>query len=675
MKELHIKANVEGTDEINKLNKSLETTNEEVAENTDLVDDNTKAVNKLAEAVDKLTDATKETGIAGTKSAKQQVKGLKSVDVGLKSVAKASGVIFLLNKGFEFLTSVLEKQQPVLDFLDTTMTAIALGVETVSDTLKTVIDRVSESTENFDALEKVFKNTFTIVKNLVSLALIPMKFSFIELKTVALALKLAYENIFGDDTSIKKAQDDLLAVKQDLIDLKDDAIESGKAIIESGKAIGDNFAEAIDEVKNISAVVGEEFGKIDAKRLLDQAKLTTALKNQAILRSAINEKLLQEFDAQAEKNREARDNINLTFKERQKASDGLKKTLEDQGKLMVENADIVIRAAQAELATNKGNIELQAKLITAQKERADVIATVIGFQTEQLEQDRMLNIEKIDAANAEIDKELEKTNILIESEATKLENVITANKAKVQSYIDAGATEVQGYRDAVAELEISEIEKTKAIKDETDKQKSIREAAAKKEIADALKAKQARIKLAGDAFNTISLLTDAFAKDNEKSQKRAFQIKKAASLALATIETFQAAQSAYASQLSIPTPDAPIRAAIAAGLAVAQGLARVAVISKTKFETTSAPAAPAVSTPSLPEISAEASTASNNFASGVGGTPSEFNQQQLFGVGAGEEVGGGAGINQPQRVVVLESDITTTQNRVKTIESNNEFGG
>jgi len=56
---------------------------------------------------------------------------------------------------------------------------------------------------------------------------------------------------------------------------------------------------------------------------------------------------------------------------------------------------------------------------------------------------------------------------------------------------------------------------------------------------------------------------------------------KALAIASTTFSTYQAAQAAYASQFLIPTPDAPVRAAVAAGIAVAQGLARVAQIVKT----------------------------------------------------------------------------------------------
>lgn len=98
------------------------------------------------------------------------------------------------------------------------------------------------------------------------------------------------------------------------------------------------------------------------------------------------------------------------------------------------------------------------------------------------------------------------------------------------------------------------------------------------------KAKEQEIELTLQGLTAIQGLADAFAGKSTESQKRAFQIKKAASLAQATIETYQAAQSAYASQMTIPTPDAPIRANIAAAIAIASGLARVAVIAKTKFE-------------------------------------------------------------------------------------------
>jgi len=85
------------------------------------------------------------------------------------------------------------------------------------------------------------------------------------------------------------------------------------------------------------------------------------------------------------------------------------------------------------------------------------------------------------------------------------------------------------------------------------------------------------------SLSIISDLAEAFAGDSERQQKKAFQIQKGVSIATATIDTYLAAQGAYRSQMAISTPDAPVRAAVAAGIAIAQGLARVAIISKQQF--------------------------------------------------------------------------------------------
>jgi hypothetical protein len=53
-------------------------------------------------------------------------------------------------------------------------------------------------------------------------------------------------------------------------------------------------------------------------------------------------------------------------------------------------------------------------------------------------------------------------------------------------------------------------------------------------------------------------------------------------IASTTISTYLAAQEAYRSQMTLPTPDAPVRAAIAAGVAVASGLVRVKAIMQVK---------------------------------------------------------------------------------------------
>jgi len=109
-----------------------------------------------------------------------------------------------------------------------------------------------------------------------------------------------------------------------------------------------------------------------------------------------------------------------------------------------------------------------------------------------------------------------------------------------------------------------------------------------KQLEQEQKAEEQRANLRVDAMRTslsiISDLAGAFAGDSERQQRKAFQIQKGVSIATATIDTYLAAQGAYRSQMAITTPDAPVRAAVAAGIAIAQGLARVAIISKQQFQ-------------------------------------------------------------------------------------------
>ncbi len=102
-------------------------------------------------------------------------------------------------------------------------------------------------------------------------------------------------------------------------------------------------------------------------------------------------------------------------------------------------------------------------------------------------------------------------------------------------------------------------------------------------------AQSMKVKLAQDGLSAIASITELFGKKSEKAAKRAFQVQKAANMASALISTYQNATSAYASQFTpLPTPDSPVRGGIAAGIAVATGLANVAKIAQQKFESPSA---------------------------------------------------------------------------------------
>jgi len=137
-------------------------------------------------------------------------------------------------------------------------------------------------------------------------------------------------------------------------------------------------------------------------------------------------------------------------------------------------------------------------------------------------------------------------------------------------------------------------------------------------------------------FNTITELADAFASKDEESQRKAFQIGKAmryASTILSTIEgTQNAFTTAQGSPITAAFPAYPFLQATAAALF---GVAQLAKIKKTQFQTTTAPSPSQMGGGGFPQMSAPQVSSTLPQVSGF-----------------------------EQRVFVTEGDITRTQARV-----------
>jgi outer membrane receptor for Fe3+-dicitrate len=120
---------------------------------------------------------------------------------------------------------------------------------------------------------------------------------------------------------------------------------------------------------------------------------------------------------------------------------------------------------------------------------------------------------------------------------------------------------------------------------------------------------------------------------------------KATAIASTTIDTYVGAQKAYVSQMQL-TPDSPIRAAIAAAVALATGIKNVREIAKVKVPGGSAASAPSVN------------------AAAPGGVP----QVPTIGNSPITALGQAMQPAQPLRAYVVESEVTGSQKRVADIE-------
>jgi len=172
---------------------------------------------------------------------------------------------------------------------------------------------------------------------------------------------------------------------------------------------------------------------------------------------------------------------------------------------------------------------------------------------------------------AETEKEIQETQA---KEARLKEILDAAYFESIENEFQRAQEELQREEEkAMAELELlgaTEAEKQKI----RDNYQAKREKLAKEEsdynIALKKAEKDNELGLAMGAFDAIAGLV------GENTA-----VGKAAAIASTTISTYQAAQAAYASQMSVPDPSAPVRAAIAAGIAIANGLANVRAILQT----------------------------------------------------------------------------------------------
>lgn len=155
-------------------------------------------------------------------------------------------------------------------------------------------------------------------------------------------------------------------------------------------------------------------------------------------------------------------------------------------------------------------------------------------------------------------------------------------------------------------------------------------------------------KLTQQSFQIISDLNDAFTSDQQKKSEAQFKFQKGLNVAFTLIDTYLAAQKAYTSQLTPGEPSSIVRASIAAGVAIAAGLARVAAIVRTQFNKQS----PALA------------------SSGGGSSTVQSFQVRSSSLPQTQDI-----LSQNRRVYVLEGDITRTQRRVASNQSVSVLGG
>jgi len=526
---------------------------------------------KTSDSINDIADTTKDIG----KSAKGSEKGVKGLSKGFKGMGvaiKAAGIGLLLS-AMGILKDLFDNNQKVVDAFSTSFNVLAGVFSEVSKVLEDVYNNVSKSSENFDALGKV-------MSGIVTVALTPMKLSFYAIQLALQSAQLAWEKSFlggNDPEKIEELNAGIAETKASIQEVADAAVEAGGDIV-------NNIGEAVTEVGAIGTQVLDGFKDIDMKGILTNAKAMTELNKAAELAEVRAQGLIEKYDLQAEKLRQVRDDERLSIDERVKANEDLLKVLEEQEKVMLENAEITLAKANQELALAPDNIEFIKAKMAAENELAGVQAQVAGFRSEQLMNEMALQREILDIERARGENEIE----LFEMTSEARRAAMLQERKRIQQEIMDIGTVAFLKKDALRE----ELENTE---EDTDRyyeilnERKLIDQEYSNNLADLKRQEEAiersvqdsKVQMSMDAIGALNGLVQAFAADNEKAQKKAFMVNKAAGIASAVISTAQAVAKALA-ETTDPTPTQSLRFGNAA-IAAATGAAQVAAIARQQF--------------------------------------------------------------------------------------------
>ena len=335
----------------------------------------------------------------------------------------------------------------------------------------------------------------------------------------------------------------------------------------------------------------------------------------------------------------------------------LRKQMEEQRAVLDDIDKPLSKRIAANEKLNELNLELLAsrqKLIDKQLEEAKLLEEQAGLDDEA-KQDALDRIAELTAANTDAQAEkarVDKEYIVKRNELFNQQKALEEEERIRQ--IEANKTSLEVNSERLNNIQIQGNEELNIIRNIEEQKTQIEGDSLLERQQQYERMEQLKLQATVAGLNTIASLSRTFAGESEKQQKRAFNIQKAASIASASIQTYQSANAAYLSQfLPVPDVSSPIRGGIAAGIAVAAGLANVASIASQKFNST------------------------GSIGGGRGGFSSGGLGGGLNPVQPNFNVVGQGGINQiadllngqsPIKAYVVAKDVTTQQSLDRAIE-------
>jgi hypothetical protein len=421
-------------------------------------------------------------------------------------------------------------------------------------------------------------------------------------------------------------------------------------VVASLVAIVKNFDFIIQKVKQFTDSLGltnfalQDQIKLQEALVNDKKRQIELLENEFTLESDLVDKQRQVLKEKQELSNEELKLAEKRLEYAKFSKDGIEEATEDYKNALNQQKLASQNISNFEAAIQQKRIEQQ---------------TAFNQQQFKLQQEEYLENKEQLKALEELVRQYQLDRFKIEEEGfvnirgkRNLNNLLLTNDLAAQFSIEASELRIQKEKDLkfLEEIFLKELisrEQYQQRKAQIDKYYQAQEDQRQRDI------KMARLNEAQQIANsTLSIygdLYEALSSTQAQESKKYFKAQQNLAIATSIVDTYFAANKAYLSQLTL-TPDSPIRATIAAGVAIAQGLARIAVIRKQKYNPQSSPSAPG-------------SLGNSSSGSGLINVPTTRLPQ-------GQDI-----LTQERRVFVLEGDITRTQRRAATNQNVSVLGG
>lgn len=549
---------------------------------TDDVENLNEAMEKTASESEQIGDKSKK-GFAGlAKGLGSGVKGFKALRGAI--IATGIGALVTVLGG---LVAKLSENKKVMDIVQQATAGLGAVFNLLVDAITPIGDLITTAFTSpqtaIDQLKGALEGVQSWFGSLFEY--IGAKF-MVRWNKFIIGIKeaqLAWNRFTGDTEDVNRLVDEIGTLEQEIDAFQNTAEEAAGQVVAPFEAAAQAVKKFTQEAKTASAsaraLKKEQQDLAQSNRELDVAYANSMAQVEELKKKRDDERLSLEERAQAAQEAAK---IDAEFAARRmKAAEGQAALIRREIKLQGQTEERLDALRDAEVAVSEAR---QASAAV----QTELMTSLYGIEQERITQAQeaaALERELVTERMSERDQELQAIRDQLTERLQVIDQLKVAEEEKealrVQARKNADALLLEAQQQFIQE----DAEAAEAARKE---QAELDKAASDQRLADTQQALQAEMALkqevASNTFSILSNLNEAFSKKGEEQSKKSFERTKALSIAETLVSTYLAAQAAFASQFKpLATVDSPIRGALAAGAAVAGGLARVAAIKSQQY--------------------------------------------------------------------------------------------